>query len=46
MKVDDNTSKTASDLELRNKILETIEKNVNRKYFSEKKVDVFFEQCF
>lgn len=27
-------------------MLELIEKNINRKYFSEKKADAFFEACF
>lgn len=26
--------------------MEMIDKNINRKYFSEKKIDAFFEQCF
>ena len=37
---------TSSEKEKRSKILDIIEKNVNRKYFSEKKLDVFFEHCF
>lgn len=36
----------AQEKEKRAKILEMIEKNINRKYFSEKKIDTFFEQCF
>ena len=35
-----------NDGEARKKILELIEKNINRKYFSEKKLEAFFEQCF
>lgn len=33
-------------MEKRKKITEMIEKNINRKYFSEKKCEEFFTQCF
>ena len=36
----------AEDSEKRKKIIEMIEKNINRKYFSEKKLEDFFEECF
>lgn len=36
----------ASEEEKRAKILDMIEKNINRKYFSEKKFDAFLDQCF
>ena len=39
-------SQDASEMEKRKKILGMIESSINRKYFSEKKLDVFFEQCF
>jgi hypothetical protein len=44
------TPETAAELEQekekRAKILEMIDKNINRKYFSERKIDPFFTQCF
>jgi hypothetical protein len=36
----------STDLEKRTKILEMIEKNINRKYFSEKRLGDFFAECF
>ena len=36
----------AEDSEKRKKIIEMIDKNINRKYFSEKKLEDFFEECF
>ena len=36
----------ATDLEKRTKIMEMIEKNINRKYFSEKRLEDFFLECF
>jgi len=35
-----------TDMEKRKKILEMIEKNINRKYFSEKRLSDFFAECF
>lgn len=35
-----------SDSEKKKKILEMIQKNINRKYFQEKKLEEFFSLCF
>ena len=35
-----------TDLDKRTKIMEMIEKNINRKYFSEKRLSDFFAECF
>ena len=43
---DGKATTPATDLERRNKIIEMIEKNINRKYFSEKKISDFFDECF
>lgn len=35
-----------NDAEKRKKIMEMINKNINRKHFSENRLEAFFDQCF